>query len=63
MIVHRYFYINKKNMRAIIILSFLFLAGCSYPGYNTVPEKMTLGFPIWFGGPSMSWKFEPKQEL
>jgi len=50
-------------MRAVIILSFLFLAGCSYPGYNTVPEKMTLGFPVWFGGPSMSWKFEPKQEL
>jgi len=34
--------------------------GCNIPGYQTKPERLTLGFPIWFGGPSMTWSFEKR---
>lgn len=43
----------------IIMCSFL-LMGCNIPGYQTKPERLTLGFPIWFGGPSMTWSFEKR---
>lgn len=44
------------------IVGALMLSSCQVPGYETVPDKLTIGFPIWFGGPSMSWKFEEVQQ-
>lgn len=50
-------------MKLIFLVTFLIFicltcGGCNIAGYKTKPERLTLGFPIWFGGPSMTWTFE-----
>ena len=45
-------------MLFIVFIFLLVTTSCSIPGYKTKPERLTLGFPIWFGGPSMTWTFE-----
>ena len=52
-----------KSILLILLLLSLFLTGCNIPGYKTKPERLTLGFPIWFGGPSMSWSFEKQNNI
>jgi len=45
----------------IITVALLYLTSCKVPGYTTKPDKFTLGFPYWLGGPSMTWRFEEKE--
>jgi hypothetical protein len=54
-------------MKSIILLTIsacvFTVSGCSTSRYQARPEKLTLGFPIWFGGPSMTWVFEEKETV
>lgn len=52
-----------KMRLAILFMAILLLTGCNIPGYKAVPERLTLGFPIWFGGPSMTWSFEKQNNI